>query len=238
MVEITADDLARALEGAASSFAPGELAYLALTSKVELPLRDRLAWSLYTSRPDLVIAREWHRKGKRIDLALLNRGATPIALVEAKALYSFDVVTPDRANVRKYTRMVEADMAKAFKLLDGHSAPVFALVLITHPMGVPPDLGGVIKYRPGIETALTRATQGDIRTGAWATLSSALEPMGPAVYGSLMAGKAFGVEVIVDYWIVGPTVDRRGEHVSASLTGNRIDGQSRGIRNLTAGDSP
>lgn len=219
MVEITAADLARTLKAAASSFAPGELAYLALTSKVELPLRDRLAWGLSTSRPDLVVAREWHRKGKRIDLALLNSEATPIALVEVKALYSFDVDTQDRANVRKYTRMVEADMAKAFKLLDGHSAPVFALVLITHPMGVPPDFGGVIKYRPGIKTALTRATQEEIRTGAKETLSSALEPMGPAVYGSLMAGKAFGVEVIVDYWIVGPAVDQQDEPVPASFSG-------------------
>ncbi|UYY81973.1 hypothetical protein OIT41_02535 [Arthrobacter sp. YA7-1] len=46
MVEITAVYLAQVLETAASSFAPGELAYLALTSRVELPLRDRLAWSL------------------------------------------------------------------------------------------------------------------------------------------------------------------------------------------------
>lgn len=36
------------LEKAAESFAPDELAYLALTSKIERPWQDRLAWSLHS----------------------------------------------------------------------------------------------------------------------------------------------------------------------------------------------
>lgn len=207
MVELTAGYLAQALEAAASTFAPGELAYLALTSKVELPLRDRLAWSLSTQLPDLVVAREW----KYTDLAILDQTATAIALVEATALYSFDVATPDRANVRKYRDKVEADIAKAFALLHGHQAAVFALVLVTHPMdALPLDLDGVIKYRTLIQAALNRATPERIRAGARATLASALDPLGPATLGSLMAGTAFGVRVIIDYRIVGPVATRGG----------------------------
>ncbi|MFE5011829.1 hypothetical protein ACFRJ3_45880 [Streptomyces sp. NPDC056696] len=44
---ITADLLEKALLAAADSCAPGELAYLALTSKPELAIRDRLAWVLH-----------------------------------------------------------------------------------------------------------------------------------------------------------------------------------------------
>jgi hypothetical protein len=56
--EITTDALVRALEASVRSFAPNELAYLALTSKVELPIRDRLAWSLHTALPGKIVARE------------------------------------------------------------------------------------------------------------------------------------------------------------------------------------
>ncbi|UYY81974.1 hypothetical protein OIT41_02540 [Arthrobacter sp. YA7-1] len=154
----------------------------------------------------MVVAREW----KRTDLALLDQTAKAIALVEAKALYSFDVATPDRANVRVYRDKVKADIAKAVALLGGHQAAVFALVLVTHPMDSPPDLDGVIKYGTSIKAALNRAAQEEIRAGAKATLSSALDPLGPAIHGSLMAGTAFGVRVIVDYWIVGPAETQGG----------------------------
>ncbi|WP_159619447.1 hypothetical protein [Arthrobacter zhaoguopingii] len=200
MIDITAGYLAQALEASALSFADGELAYLALTSKVQLPLRDRLAWSLATQLPGLVVARGW----KRTDIAILDPSALPLALVEAKALYTFDVATPDRANVSEYARMVKDDMAKASALLGGRPGQVFALVLVTHPMDAPPAvLKDVFKY-PGIRTAFNRSTEQEIRAGAKANLSAALEPLGPAVHGSLDGGSAFGVRVVVDYTIVGP----------------------------------
>ncbi|MHA7209602.1 hypothetical protein [Arthrobacter sp. MDT1-65] len=199
--EITAQYLAQAPDSAAASLAPGELAYLALTSKVELPLRDRLAWSLSTKLPDLVVAREW----KRTDLAILDSSATPMVLVEAKALYTFDIANPERANVRKYTGMVESDLAKAYRLLAGRPGSVFALVLVAHPIDAPPTcLDEVNKYRRDIHSALNKAPQEEVRANARATVSSALEPIGPTVHGSLAGGTAFGVRVDVDYSIVGP----------------------------------
>ena len=74
--EITAEFLDDSLQASAKSFAAGELAYLALTSKVELPIRDRLAWCLHTSLPNRVVAREW----KRCDLAVLDDdGVKPLS---------------------------------------------------------------------------------------------------------------------------------------------------------------
>ncbi|MHA7191068.1 hypothetical protein ACX80N_12340 [Arthrobacter sp. MDT2-16] len=201
MVDITAEYLAQALEDAAASFAPGELAYLALTSKVEQPLRDRLAWSLFTKLPDLVVTREW----KYTDLAILDLHGAPLALIEAKALYTFDVVTPDRADVRKYKREVESDIAKAFTLLKGRPASVFALVLVAHPMGLPSaGFEDALKYQSKIKAALKNLPEQEVRVGAKKSLSSALAPVGRAVHGSLAGGTAIGVQVDVDYMVIEP----------------------------------
>ena len=51
----TKDVLLQGLEDAGTSFEPGELAYLALTSKVELPVRDRFAWELHRRLEDRTI---------------------------------------------------------------------------------------------------------------------------------------------------------------------------------------
>ena len=90
---VNAGQLAQCLERAAKTFAPGELAYLALTSKIDRPLQDRLAWSLRTQLPALVVSREW----RNTDIAVLSAdGRSPMVLLEAKARYSFDVGWPDR----------------------------------------------------------------------------------------------------------------------------------------------
>ena len=44
---LTKDVLLQVLEDAGTSFERAELAYLAVTSKVEFPVRDRFAWELH-----------------------------------------------------------------------------------------------------------------------------------------------------------------------------------------------
>ena len=69
------DDLKRRIQGALEAledncFSDNELAYLALTSKVEQPIRDRLAFALYGAiGEECVVSREWAkpRSKKRID---------------------------------------------------------------------------------------------------------------------------------------------------------------------------
>lgn len=200
MVEITAEFLAKSLEEAASTFDDGELAYTALTSKVELPLRDRLAWRLHTTLPDLTIAREW----RRTDLAVLHKESRPVALLEAKALYTFDIATVERANVKKYTTRVKNDLLKSLTLLAGQPAAVYALVLATHPLDPPPVLDGVIKYRSAMQAALNRSPADEILNGAQTVMKQSLEPLGPTLHGFLDAGKAFDTRVVISYWIMGP----------------------------------
>ncbi|MFJ9634483.1 hypothetical protein ACIRU8_43005 [Streptomyces sp. NPDC101175] len=199
--QITAGLIAEQLEAAASSFATGELAYLALTSKVELPLRDRLAWSLHTALPEFVVAREWHRS----DLAVLDLDARiPHALIEAKAMYSFDVARADGPGLAAYTSKIAADLNKARDLARDAPTGVFGLAFVTHPQGAPPHLPNVIKYISGIRGALRLGTETEVRQAAAANLSSALRDLGPVLGGRLDAGEAFGVNIAIDYWIVGP----------------------------------
>ena len=59
-----------------------------MTSKVELPVRDRLAWRLSRDLGDeFIVSREW----RRADIAVLA-GGDVVAEIEAQAMYTFDIV--------------------------------------------------------------------------------------------------------------------------------------------------
>ncbi len=88
-------------------FEDNELAYLALTGKVERQILDRLAWRLYGE--ELIPAREWNRR----DLVLLQ-GSDVLAALEAKAFYSFDVLAV--RSFDKYKRFIWADIEKDVRL--------------------------------------------------------------------------------------------------------------------------
>jgi hypothetical protein len=78
--------LQAALVDVAAAFAPGELAYLAHTSKPEHAIRDRLAWVL--SQAGYRVAREWR---DRCDLAILDDDYDPLIVLESKAAYTHNV---------------------------------------------------------------------------------------------------------------------------------------------------
>src|SRR5690348_7326338 len=83
-------EIAEAASEAFGAFALGELAYLALTSKIEHPIRDRMAFYLHSkfSGAGSIVAREW----KRVDLAVIASDGKPSCLVELKACYTFDAL--------------------------------------------------------------------------------------------------------------------------------------------------
>ena len=78
------------LRALGQQFRRDELAYLALTQKPEHVLRDRLAFEIHRTLPEgdpsLCVCREW----KRVDMAILKDNV-PLALLEAKAFYTFDL---------------------------------------------------------------------------------------------------------------------------------------------------
>lgn len=199
---LTIDAIAQAFGNVTTSFAPNELAYLALTSKAELPLRDRLAWSLHTTLwPEYIVAREW----RRTDLAVLHRGppAEPVMLLEAKAMYSFNGCT--EGGRAKYQAYLRSDHAKALQLA-GPNTSVFLLLLATHAEGSPdPSLREIIKYSSGIVGAARRhaGTHG-VRTICSNRMTPIMEALGRTIRGSLPAGQSFDLDVTIDYWLVQP----------------------------------
>lgn len=190
------------LEGIHELFEPNELAYLALTSKVELPLRDRLAFALYRRLDQHLVAREW----KRVDLAVLaNDGKTPEMLLEAKALYTFDLIGED-VWVDRYPKKVRQDVAAMRARSDlVDRTQLFALVLATHPISeAGPQLRAVAKYSRGVGKAI--AAVGDagtvLRQADGAIRSALPETSEILCAGEIPGGSAYGVEVEVPYWLI------------------------------------
>lgn len=181
-------------------FRRDELAYLALTVKIEQPIRDRLAFLLHEQlAPDgVVVAREW----KNIDIAILIDGK-PRALIELKAAYTFDIIKGGAAH--ECFDQIVSDVRKCFSR-GYEGVEVFTLLLATHPHQLPhasyecavayyPYVRGYIRRQPDASTAYELSDK-QVRT--------ILETHPARTKGRLFGGSAFGVEVSVSYWLFGP----------------------------------
>jgi hypothetical protein len=207
--EITAEFIARQLDATASLFEPDELAYLALTRKPEEPIRDRLAWILHKTLPYCVVSREWARR----DLVILNAaGSVPLAVFEAKAFYTANAVTRN-GNLAMWETEILKDLDKA--RADAQGAPVFELVFVTHPKSTPANMPKVVKYLSTVRAALKRNDEAAVRQLAAENVQDMLSAIGPVVSGTLAGGTAFGAEVDVDFWVVGPVAQTPGSDTGA-----------------------
>jgi hypothetical protein len=183
-------------------FEPNELAYLALTSKVELPIRDRLAFALHRRLDQRLVAREW----KRVDLAILaDDGSTPELLLEAKALYTFDLIG-EAVWVDRFPKKVRDDVAAMRARSDlVERTQLFALVLATHPLSeAGPQLRQLAKYSRGVGKAI--AALGDapaVLREADAAIRAALPDASEILCtGEIWGGAAYGIEITVPYWLI------------------------------------
>ena len=198
-----------------TAFTPNELAYLALTSKVEFALRDKLAVRLSRRlRGHFYVSREWPR---RSDLAIFDCNSVqehgvhsrPCLLLEAKAMYSFDAI-PTRVESssfeRNYLPQLRTDLEKA-RQLGSHTAQVYGLLLVTHPTGpVPRHLAGIVKYSRMINSRHMKLGPTKLWKEVCAHIKPRLRTLGAVVQGSWDAGTAFDVPCTVGYWLIRSTV--------------------------------
>jgi hypothetical protein len=190
-------EMASALAAIGGEFRPNELAYLAATMKVEAAIRDRLAFRLHQDyEPSgYIVAREWNR----VDLAVLDPAGAPLALVEFKAMYTFDAF----GNLRHFTDATTADELKAQRLAVGGTA-VYSLLLATHLGGtIEPQFLKPVKYSGGINRAITK--HGDaaaVRAQACETIDKHLAARAVVARGEVEGGAAFGQSASVLYWLV------------------------------------
>ena len=68
------DSLVEVINESMGSFRKNELAYLSMTGKNELLIRDRIAYELYSKYDNYIISREYNPSGikSRIDLAVIK----------------------------------------------------------------------------------------------------------------------------------------------------------------------
>ena len=133
--------LRRGVDELKGLFAPGQLAMLTATSKVEKPVRDALASFLHARVPGLIVGREVARGDLSVatpELRFLLRG-------EHKALYSFDAV---KANKRlEFRGYIEADRQKLRKVATPGEIQYLLTTMTWLGPGVPKTLEQVvIKY--------------------------------------------------------------------------------------------
>lgn len=187
--------LSVALTRTEKSFSENELAYLIVTSKIELPFRDRLAFNLHQQSQDWRVAREW----KRIDLAILTPCGNPVALLEAKAMYMFDPLLTGS----HYMTLTINDEQKALKSAQPDTQ-VYSLLLSAHLHSeIGKDLIGVTKYSTTHNRFVKRHGSAEtIRELARAKIREELKGRTLIAHNSFSAGKAFGIEASLDYWLI------------------------------------
>ena len=153
------------------------------------------------------IVREW----KRFDLAIIE-DSSPIMLVEAKAMYSFDMFKNDAEN--KYPKLVQKDVRKMRVYSEGkHGSPeIMTLLLSTHPYSVPSGkLEGIVEYRREIERFIPPSVE---------SLTDAVARYfghHPSYKrGEIVGGTAFDTKISIFYWAFGPWPGLRYSSTSRS----------------------
>ena len=183
-------------------FRPNELAYLALTSKIEFLIRDRLAFRRLRQRiaetSNLAVAREW----KRFDLAVVTDRSEAQLLLEAKAMYSFNLFT---SSINKFVRACSKDQRKLQKhdAKSQTSPTLLTLALVTHPHrpeAIPLNWGGVVKYFDDIRHFPDKSIS-DVKRAIRQHFQLPDFPLFAS--GEIEGGFAFGTEVSVVYALFG-----------------------------------
>ncbi|WP_295890655.1 hypothetical protein [uncultured Vibrio sp.] len=184
----------KALAELAAEFSPNELAYLGLTGKVELQIRDKLAYVLhrdYLNEGFDSVAREW----KLVDLALMLN-ETPQVLLEAKAMYVGDFLT---SSWQKFVHSMHKDLDKCQKL--SPSTPFLTLLVaseVTSPVPSSPQ----IKYRSVCNKPFKERLTTEQLAKKYETCVGSLFASVDSTYGSWEAGEAYGIGVKVHYWLL------------------------------------
>jgi hypothetical protein len=193
--EIIVDSLKETL----GEFNENELAFFALTTKIELTLRDRWAYVLFSklSKSNFLVSREW----KRTDIAIIEENK-PVVLIEIKALYTFDAISA-RGNYKKRISYLQDDEEKATRLAS-KDTDIYTVLLATHPLtSIPYILEGVVKYVPGINGAFSKhQNANNIRKIATERIREEFKGKNLITEGILKAGLAFGIETEIIYWIL------------------------------------
>lgn len=184
-----------------SAFNTGELAYLLLTSKSELHLRDKLAFKLYSKYPKRLIAREWNR----IDLAVIAKNQ-PKALIEIKLAHTAGVVRKKDDSFKTLDKLMrDIENAKEFAL---KATEIYGLLFLIHGKDEIPDSDdiNIMKYRKIINPQLKKyGSEKKLFNEAKRRIKMHLDNCNLKIkFGKMDLGKAYGIGVDLTYVLIGP----------------------------------
>ncbi|MDD4878729.1 MAG: hypothetical protein PHO02_06910 [Candidatus Nanoarchaeia archaeon] len=184
-------------------FKKDELAYLALTSKIELPIRDKIAFRLHKILNTLKVAREWNRT----DLVILDSYNKPIRILELKAMYTFDGIDIHKEK-DIFPKLLVQDFQKNKKLLQKETK-CYSLLLATHPSAIiSKRLQNIVKYSGGINNAFNKyRTSGAILNNCKKNIKNKLSELfgkEKIIMGTINAGRCWNNKVEIIYWLIGP----------------------------------
>ena len=187
----------------ANEFQKDELAYLALTSKIENPIRDKWAYIMQKKLKEqkISVAREW----KRSDIAIVQNNY-PFAIIELKAMYTFDALRP--STLSSYLSNMELDEEKAKNLANDNTLAnddtlIYTVLLTTHPaLSVPEKLKSVIAYSSPVNASLNKFNSSEIYKQAKNNIENSLQHKNIVAQEMLVGGNAFDIDTNVAYWII------------------------------------
>ncbi len=191
-----------ALRCLGEEFTADSLAYMALTSKDERLLCGALARRLHEEFADdaeTVVRREWPTPAntrKRVDVAVLRAGK-PVALIEAKAAMSFDLVRGAGGGFPVPNVLEDVGKLRGVDVAERR----FALLFVTNTKELPSD-----KHDAALPYAEERRRYGVIEEprmkAGFRRFLSAVGHLPVVDQGRVTVGVAFGVEVEVLYWLL------------------------------------
>lgn len=182
--------LTKAIKAVALQLDGDDLAWLALTGKIELHFRDLIGSSINRHNKDFIVAREWNRR----DLALLTPDCEPIAIIEGKAHYTFDYMS-DIKLTQDYPREIIEDVEK---IQEHPSALPFIMITSTHvATHVPSRFENTVKYMGEVNSALKKYGP-NLFDEAMLRLRNLVQNHGTIILDeTISTGTALGLEVSV-----------------------------------------
>ena len=210
--------LGNAITAAIGTFQPNELAFLALQGKIELQLRDKIAWYLQQNFPNGVkyVRKEFGIVGRsKCDLALLDDSMNPLCLIEFKAHSSATDEHKPKTKSGYYAKCA-TDIAKMKDMenaLNIKMKKLYVFFQTTHEGTLPNDLLGntmITYFNPNVIKGYN-ALDGYLKNNSGKTASDFIkeqwENAGYNVKGSFShqvnpAGSYYGLDVYIHSMII------------------------------------
>jgi len=177
------------------------LAYLGLSTKVENPFRDQLAFFLHQKYSGSIVSREYSNGNNlRVDLAILNESTKSKEFIEFKACYAFDLINGSND---LYKRQISSDNNK-YKLEENTNV-TFILLSIRTDKCPEKKYDSIVKYLYSMRPAYKKYSADEQRVISidnvrkWFSDDCSLKLM---AFDTKNLGEAFGVQVYLDYFII------------------------------------